>query len=129
MPYYFSVVGDNVKKIFTGVVIKDRFILINFGLALIINLLLAFLLYTEIEHSGLPIYLHYNVYFGVDLIGDWTQVFILPAAGLFIWIVNLSLAYLLYIKEKILSYFLAAAVLLASVFIFIAGLLVIWINS
>ena len=36
------------------------------------------------------IILHYNVYFGVDMMGNWKLVFIMPSVGLFLFFVNFS---------------------------------------
>lgn len=67
-----------------------------------------------IHPVDLPIVLHYNVFFGVDLIGDWRQVFLLPAMGDIFFIINFVLAYIFYDrKERIASYLF----LLASLFV------------
>ena len=61
-----------------------------------------------------PLILHYNVFFGVDIIGAWWQVFFLPGMGLFILAVNTFLAFLLFArKERIAAYIF----LLASFFV------------
>lgn len=54
-----------------------------------------------------PIILHYNVYFGVDVIGAWWQVYSLPAIGLVILLVNTTLGYSFYCqKERIIAHLL-----------------------
>ena len=60
-----------------------------------------------------PIILHYNVYFGVDLIGDWWQVYLLPLIGLLILLFNAVLGYIFYQKKERL----AAHLLMLSTFI------------
>lgn len=58
---------------------------------------------------------HYNVYFGIDLIGDWGQIFIVPFIALIFTIVNTLLAQWFYgQKERIASYVLLLASLLVS---------------
>ena len=37
------------------------------------------------------IFLHYNSVFGIDLIGNWWQIFYLPAGGLLILVINFSM--------------------------------------
>lgn len=57
------------------------------------------------DQSG--VILHYNVYFGVDLIGDGIQTYLVPAVGLVLGLVNMSLARWFYIhKERVVSYIL-----------------------
>jgi len=72
---------------------------INSGLAIlgiganIINWLILLILLKPATEN---IILHYNVYFGVDMIGKRFQVFILPGVGLIIFIINFI--FLLYSK-------------------------------
>lgn len=67
-----------------------------------------------IRPVDLPIVLHYNVFFGVDLIGDWWQVFSLPAISDIFFIINTILAFVFFKqKERIASYLF----LLASLFV------------
>ncbi len=76
-----------------------------------------------------PIILHYNVYFGVDLIGNWWQVFFLPAVGTIILTVNSLLAYFFYRqKERIASYLLLLAAFIVQAGISIASASIVLIN-
>ncbi|HMN19435.1 MAG TPA: hypothetical protein PKA31_02490 [Candidatus Moranbacteria bacterium] len=50
-----------------------------------------------------PIILHYNVHFGVDMIGAWWQAYLLPLAGLLILGVNTATARLFFAREEKLS--------------------------
>ena len=63
--------------------------------------------------------LHYNVYFGVDLLGVWWQILILPGIALVFVLLNLFLAYQFYAiqRERIAAYLLllGSTMLLASV--------------
>jgi len=49
------------------------------------------------------VFLHYSVHLGVDLTGDKGRIFYLPSLGFLILLVNLVLAYLIFLKEKNLS--------------------------
>jgi hypothetical protein len=74
------------------------------------------------------IILHYNVYFGVDLIGSWWQMYLMPLIGLLIAFANAFLGYLFYQrKERIVAHLLMLATLIVQVGISIAvaGLLLI----
>ena len=74
------------------------------------------------------IILHYNVYFGVDLIGSWWQMYLMPLIGLLIALVNAFLGYLFYQrKERIVAHLLMLATFIVQVGISIAvaGLLLI----
>lgn len=63
---------------------------------------------------------HYNVYFGVDLIGDWAQVFVVPSIAMAFVVANTFLAKWFYDeKERVASYVL----LLTSILISLASVL------
>lgn len=67
-----------------------------------------------IQPVDLPIVLHYNVFFGVDLIGNWKEVYFLPIISDIFFIINTILAYIFYKeKERIAAYLF----LLASLFV------------
>lgn len=52
-----------------------------------------------------PIILHYNVYFGVDILGSWWEVYFLSGVGTFFWLINAILSYFFYQrKERIAAY-------------------------
>lgn len=67
------------------------------------------------------IVLHYNVYFGVDLIGSWWQMYFMPLVGLLILLVNADLGYLFYQrKQRIAAHLLMLAAFIAQAGISIA---------
>ena len=76
-----------------------------------------------------PIILHYNVYFGVDVIGSWWQIYFLPAIGLIILSVNTVLGYLFYQqKERIVAHLLILATFIVQIGISIAVASLLLIN-
>ena len=76
-----------------------------------------------------PIILHYNVYFGVDVIGRWWQVYFLPLIGLIILLINSSLGFLFYgQKERIVAHLLMLATFIVQIVITIAVASLLLIN-
>lgn len=73
-----------------------------------------------IRPIDLPIVLHYNVYLGVDVIGDWWQAYFLPIISNLFLLTNTILAYIFYQKKERLA---AYIFLLASFFVQ-AGILI-----
>ncbi|MEI7621601.1 MAG: hypothetical protein WCJ51_03620 [Candidatus Moraniibacteriota bacterium] len=62
------------------------------------------------------IILHYNVYFGVDVIGSWWQMYLMPSIGLFLLLVNATLGFLFYQrKERIVAHLLMLATFIVQV--------------
>jgi hypothetical protein len=86
------------------------------------------LLIFYIRPIDLPIVLHYNVYLGVDVIGDWWQAYFLPVISNLFLLVNTILAYLFYQKKERLAayiFLLASFFVEAGILIAISGLLII----
>jgi len=82
-----------------------------------------------IQPVDLPIILHYNVYFGVDMLGGWKNLFLLPAVGLFLFLINLFLSLYFYRrKERSASYLLLIATLMIQLSLIVASVSVIIIN-
>lgn len=97
--------------------------------ALICSIILNFLgwgiMVYFIRPVDFPIILHYNVYFGVDLIGDWWQAYALPLIGLTVLAINGILGFLFYAqKERLISHvlLLASSVVQIVIVIGVAGL-------
>jgi hypothetical protein len=98
---------------------------VNFILTLINFLLISFFL----PRVDTGIILHYNVYFGVDVVGSWKRAFFMPTLGLAILVVNSLFAAFFYKnKERVASYVLLLGALMAQLSLLIASLGVIIIN-
>jgi len=73
--------------------------------ALIINILSWLYIFINIRPQDEPIFLHYNIYYGVDLIGDWYQIyFYLPLIAIIIFFINIFISYILYKRDEKLTY-------------------------
>lgn len=95
-----------------------------FPLMLCIGLLLYF-----VRPGEASIILHYNVYFGVDLLGLWWQAYILPVLGMFFICGHFFLARRFYeYTERIACYLILFSAGLLSFGIFVASMSVAFIN-
>jgi len=108
-----------------GPFFKDKFIIIFFIITIIINFTLWVILSQKIKPNPEPIPLHYNIYFGIDLIGLWYKIYFIPGAGFLIIFINLLLSSIIYKREKIISYFLMIAASVAQIILLGATLLII----
>lgn len=71
---------------------RKKFWLIVY-LLLLVHLLIALALALFFQPSGNSIILRYNVYFGVDILAAWWQVYLLPLLSLAFTLGNLFLAF------------------------------------
>ncbi|OGY83771.1 MAG: hypothetical protein A3F54_05325 [Candidatus Kerfeldbacteria bacterium RIFCSPHIGHO2_12_FULL_48_17] len=96
--------------------------------ALVLNLLLwAFFVY-KFPPQEEPLVLHYNIYFGIDLIGPWWQIFFLPATGAVIWLVNILLAAFFYSRDRFLAAILVSTSLLIQIILTVSAVFITLIN-
>jgi hypothetical protein len=108
---------------------KNKLVVWMIILNLFFNLANWIALWHFIKPVDYSIILHYNVYFGVDMTGNWKSVFILPGTGLFLFAVNLALAYYFFgKKERIASHILLMAGFMIQLSLLVASASVILIN-
>lgn len=74
------------------------------------------------------LFLHYNVIFGVDLVGAWWRILFLPLGGLLILFVNYIVAVFIYNKDRIVSRFLTVFACVFELFLAIAVYFTVDIN-
>lgn len=108
--------------------VNDKFMLVSFILTLLLNIILWGFLFWRVRPTEYPIYLHYNIYFGIDLIGAWYQIYIIPLSGLAVFLINFMISLIIYNKEKIISYFLMITALLSQLFLILSALFIIYLN-
>jgi|GEM_PF-264124 len=108
---------------------QSKIVLMLLILGLLANIANWLILFIFIRPVDTDIILHYNVYFGVDTMGNWKQVFIMPVIGFILFIINAALAAYFYRnKERIASYVLLLTALMAQVSFIIASAGIILIN-
>lgn len=114
---------------------KNKLLIIPLAAAALLNLAIWLLIYFKFypavyslpkEQSYIP--LHYNIYTGIDLFGSWQRIFIWPAIGLIILIINFIFSIILYDKKEVISYFLSCTTTIVQIFLLISTLLTILIN-
>jgi hypothetical protein len=106
---------------------KDLFIKISVLVAIFTNAGLWILLSFYTEDISLLSALHYNIYFGIDLLKPWYNIFAMPASGLGILAVNLFLTLILYRRDRLLSYFLIISAAVVNAITLLAGVFIIFV--
>lgn len=72
-------------------------------LALAINLITWVGLYIVFPPTGDVVVLHYNIYFGVDLLGEWYRLLYIPITGTAVLILNAVFALYWQVREPVLA--------------------------
>jgi len=86
--------------------------------------------YINTNVSQTLVVLHYNVDFGIDLIGEVKRIFIIPAFSLVIIFVNIFLLFNFLKRKdfKFISHLLLASGLIVNLFLFIALISIYLVN-
>ncbi len=113
----------------TNLFFKDKNILINLLISFGLFAFYLIFLYLKIQPQVDPIALRYDIYVGVNLIGPWYYVFYIPLIGLLIILINFSLAYIFYLKTKIIAHFLVLAATLSQILLAISAILIYLLNT
>ncbi|MBU0531137.1 MAG: hypothetical protein ABIG32_00220 [Candidatus Uhrbacteria bacterium] len=72
--------------------------------------------------------LHYNIYFGVDRFGPWYYIFMMPALGLLLLIINIIFEGIYVKREHILSIFFAVCTVAVEALLFGSMILIVLLN-
>ncbi len=118
-----------VATFFSRIFWKDKIIVWGLFSALFLNLVLWTSIYFQIPDSNLPSILHYNIYRGVDFLGETGKIYFLPLMSLILIFINLIIADFFYKREKIISYIFVLSLPILTILLLIAGLNLIAINS
>jgi len=103
----------------------NLFVLIPSAILIIIG---AIWLFWQTKPQDDYIFLHYNILFGVDLVGEWWKIIHLPITALIIFIINFIISWFIFSRDKFASRLINAVNLYCQIFIFIAILLIVFLN-
>lgn len=76
-----------------------------------------------------PVILHYNLFAGVDFMGPYDTVFILPLTGLCILVINSFASHFLYKGERLAAYLITINIFLVQFLLVVASYLIINANQ
>lgn len=109
--------------------LKDRWILLPLVVIAATQAFAWWYVISKIRPTGEQLFLHYNIIFGVDLVGEWWKLWLLPLGGLVLWLVNFLLSYFFYNHNRFLARFLAVTTALFEVLLVVAILLIVSLNG
>ncbi|MFA6424373.1 MAG: hypothetical protein WCV83_03640 [Candidatus Magasanikbacteria bacterium] len=113
---------------YTKVYFKDRWVLVPALFLALFQLFMWVYAAMYVRATSDQIFLHYNVVFGVDLIGEWWKILVVPFGGLLIFLLNFSLSWYCYSTDKILARFLTFIAALLNLSLAVAFYLVVGLN-
>lgn len=100
--------------------LAERWLVVATSSTIVVLVATAWALHYGIPPRTEPITLHYTTSFGVDLIGPRNRMFIIPAFGALVFLVNTILALVVLRRERVVSYFLVFASFVLALFLVFA---------
>ncbi len=98
------------------------------GGALALNIFSWLWLLLQIPRDLEQVFLHYNILFGVDKIGESGEVYYASLIGLALLVANFITAWILYKKDWFLAYLLLAIAMMVNLFVAISSVLIVFLN-
>jgi len=120
--------ADRAKRFFWHGFWTDPVIFFSIILAILTNAGLWVALFRTVVPTNSPIILHYNIFFGVDAVGDWKSLFFMPTLAAVLLFLNLVLSRFFYYKERLVSYLFAGAALVLQLLMAVGVISAILIN-
>lgn len=127
MRYNVRMLRNDVKELLKTSKLFRRTTLVS-GVLLILTAALPAWKILPISADNPYIPLHYNVYMGIDESGPWQRVFVLPAIGLGLLVVNTILQVVLHKREKVLSTFFAVTTVAGEAILLVSMVLIVLLN-
>lgn len=100
-----------------------------FGLGLILNIFAWVWVWMNAPHDVQDVFLHYNILFGVDLIGPVWRMYMVPLSGLIILLVNTIAGWLLFKKDQFIAMLLVFIAAFIHIFLIIHTFLLALLNA
>jgi len=109
--------------------VKDKWTAIPLAAGFILNIMLWLFIYTQVNPRDDLIFLHYNIYFGVDLIGEWYWLYFMPLLGIVIFCTNIVLSVLLKKRDNSIRSFIGFVSIVCQCILLWAAYLIIQQNN
>lgn len=107
--------------------VRDRIVRITYFVSFL-SAFLVFVALLVILPRQENLILHYNVLFGIDLLGPWYQLLIAPAAEIGLVIINILVGLFLWRRDRVLSYLLGGGTLATAVMVACSSAFLLYLN-
>jgi hypothetical protein len=113
---------------FPKIYFKNRWILGSLIATILIHVSTWIYLILNLKPSDKPIFLHYNILSGIDLVGNWWNIYYLAVAGSVVILLNYFLSFFFYHTDKMLARLLVVMTNGIELFLFIGIFLIVEVN-
>lgn len=125
----FFIGWQRLREYIHALWIQDRWVVFLFVAAIVCNVIAYGLCLWQLTPTDDSMVLHYSVYFGIDLVGPWYQIYSLPLIGTFLWLLNGTLLVPLHRRDALFGYAIAGTTLVCDLLLGITTALLLWVNG
>lgn len=93
-----------------------------------LNTISWIVLFWKIPKTDDTIFLHYNIYYGIDLTGAWAELFWMPVSGLAILFLNIVLLYSFKQLDQLIRFIILSTTAVFELMIVLASVLIVLLN-
>jgi hypothetical protein len=97
--------------------------------SILIQIFLWWHLISNIQSDAGQIFLHYNIIFGVDLVGAWWKIYLIPLLGMAVILLNYFFSWMYYSVDKFLARLMSVWVLFFHIFLTVGIVLLVRLNT
>ncbi|MBI2410458.1 MAG: hypothetical protein HYV32_00985 [Candidatus Kerfeldbacteria bacterium] len=106
----------------------DRLLFLFLLVSILLSAASFGLILWKIPPTENTVFLHYNVYFGVDRTGNWRDIFWLPGSGAAMVVVNAALVLWSKRMDAFIRRLVLACTMLLQIVVFVAAVLLVLLN-
>ncbi|MFA5127922.1 MAG: hypothetical protein WC457_02895 [Patescibacteria group bacterium] len=107
---------------------KDPWVFVPLAISALAQVFMWPYIFFNLGTQGGTLFLHYNIIFGVDYVGEWWRILIMPVVGLAFVIINFIAGIYTFNSDKLLSRILTVFTAVLELFLALAVYLIVDIN-
>jgi len=107
---------------------RDKLVFVPLIISGILQIFMWWYIFNHLKVGEAHYFLHYNIVFGVDLVGNWWRIIFMPITGLIFMLLNFGLAIYFYNHDKLMARLFTVATPLFQFFLSIAVYLIVDLN-
>lgn len=92
-----------ITMYFLKLYFRDLWVSLPFVGVLLAQIWIWWYVSRNIHQTTDNIFLHYNITFGIDLVGEWWKIYIIPAGGIAMLLINFLISFFSYRSDRFLS--------------------------
>lgn len=110
-------------------IMHERIVWIPLAISLVLNLATWAYLGVSIRPTEELLILHYTIHFGIDFLGRWLSVFMVPLIGFLFGVINTAMVWWFWQRMRVLAYLALAVTVTVQVALGGVAMLLVALNT